>query len=95
MKKEPIIVFKRQDYCPKCHKDKSIILVDAYGKPINYPLILDTNQIERLNKSTFTHMHCKNCGSDFFINWNDGLPKPMDDMFYHIFMEHFKNTKIF
>ena len=43
--------------CPDCGKEKSIIMINKYGKVTRdyiYPI---------------DHLHCNNCGKDFPIEW--------------------------
>lgn len=94
------ITFEREDYCPHCNQEKSLLLYDYYGNMFNYPNILDNKNYSIFevskNSKTFHYMKCKNCGKEFFIDWSQGkLPRPMFSSFYRSFMRNFKMTKIF
>ena len=46
------------------------------------------------NSKQFTYMQCNKCGSNFFIDWSNGLPRAMHPNYYKSFMNNFKMMKI-
>ena len=93
-----IMWIEREDYCPHCNSRKSLMIFDKYNNVINYPMLLDQNRkdIFEVNENSrqFTHMRCNKCGSNFFIDWSNGLPRPMHPNYYKSFMNNFKMMKI-
>lgn len=93
-----LIKFEREDFCPKCKKERALILYNSSGIAIDYPLLLDEkrkDQFDPSNGKTYSHLKCRFCGNEYFIDWNTSeYPKPMCKNFYKRFLHNFKMTKV-
>lgn len=94
---EPVI-FRREDFCPHCKNERSLMIYDCFGNMFNYPNILDRKDYALFTVSdtgkTFVYMKCNHCGKEFFIDWSQGIPpRPMFASFYRTFMKNYKLTK--
>ena len=97
-KENKIMWLEREDYCPHCHSRKALMIFDKYNNIINYPMVLDQDKKDIFkvgeNSKQFTYMQCNKCGSNFFIDWSNGLPRAMHPNYYKSFMNNFKTMKI-
>ena len=69
-----------QSWCPNCGKN-SIALVNMQGRLINYPSIIEKNNLNELNRilnmTEIKCMRCTNCCTNYMIDWTGELPRPM------------------
>lgn len=98
MNNNRLIWYEREDFCPNCKKERALIIYDNYGKQLDYPLLLDYNRKDVFEVSEygriFSHMKCRFCNQEFFIDWTKELPTPMYNSSYRKFMRNFKLTKV-
>ena len=73
------VTYDREDTCPICKRKRALELYDKNNKPGYFSLILDRNQLERLQSRPFYYMKCNMCGKEFRIDWSqeNRIPVPL------------------
>lgn len=77
------IINLRTDICPHC-KAQMIELYSFNNYPQNYRDAVDAylrGYNVQYNQWEIRAMRCKSCKSEFVIDWTDGFPKPLQDIF--------------
>lgn len=77
-------IFGRPDVCPSCKKERSVEAYDHNDVPLKLSLAMDMNKDVRT--WDISYLKCKNCGKEFFPNWERGFPYPMSDENFTHFM---------
>lgn len=99
MPKEPILFFP-YNYCMNC-KMNSIEVYSWHNYAQRYEKILNQYKLsgkapsDLLDKYGIYTMRCKNCGKEYKMVWENGIPRPIIDNFdTNLFMERFKEDSI-
>lgn len=86
--------YRSECFCPECGKE-TVDCIDMYGNSINFPLIIKTNNMERLHeihdRVSLSHMECTSCHTRYVINWCFGVPRPF---YYDPDLNTFKNKEL-
>ena len=87
------IIHLRQDDCPICNAKRSMELYDRYNKPLYLSMILDTNQIKKINTKRLYYFKCRRCGRIFDIDWNSNrdIPYPLSDNKKNQFIKYYNS----
>ena len=97
-KQKPIMWIEREDFCPHCKSRKSLMLYDSNNRIVNYPMILDQHREDVFqmneNMKQYKYFQCNKCGTYFFIDWSNGLPRAMHSSFYKSFITNYKMLKM-
>ncbi|MDD3121901.1 MAG: hypothetical protein PHC62_00130 [Candidatus Izemoplasmatales bacterium] len=93
------IWFEPDHCCPKCMMQKALIIYNrSNGQCFDYSEVLDSNQTKEFfdvtQGHTFSHMKCKYCGEEFFIDWTREVPRPMATSSYRNFIKKYRLTKL-
>ena len=89
------IIYERFDTCPICRTKRGIDLYDINNNPINFPLILDKERYDQLDKNRLYYFKCRKCKAEFKIQWDivTGIPKPLQDKnLIRFFNEDYNNS---
>lgn len=86
------IYYTREDTCPLCNKEKSLEIYDKFNNPIRFSTILDFGELERLKSKQLRYMRCKNCESEFEIDFTgqDRIPKALEKSKREEFIRNYK-----
>ena len=88
------VTYDREDTCPICKRKRSLELYDKNNKPAYFSLILDRDQLDRLQSRQFYYMKCNMCGKEFRIDWSNQnrIPVPLIGNKLKYFLEDYINS---
>lgn len=81
--KNNFILFHDLDYCISC-KTKSLCLISDTNR------MIDINEYD--DKLKYSHIHCKNCGKDYAIDWSLHEPRTLTEPYeLNYFLQKWKH----
>lgn len=73
------VTYDREDTCPICKRKRALELYDKNNNPARFSLILDRNELDKLQSRQFYYMKCEACDTEFRIDWSqeNHIPVPL------------------